>query len=89
MGNEYGKSDVSPATSVVLVTPSDSATLVTTGVACRGISFVTAGDIAIVDANDNDVIIPSGALVAGVQHAVFAKQIKDTGTDATGIVAYF
>ena len=66
-----------------LITPSD-----TVDHPHKALSFVVAGDIAFVDFNDNVVIVPSGALAAGLMHPCGFKRINATGTDATGIVGY-
>ncbi len=88
-------SPIDPALYPVLVTPSNTALLSFTdqfGVQhqkCRAISFVTAGDLAIKDENNATVVIPNGALVAGIMHPLSIQQILATGTAALGIVAYF
>ena len=53
----------------------------------RGILLAESGDIAIVDHTDQTVVLP--ALAAGVVHPISCKEIKSTGTTATGIVAAF
>lgn len=53
------------------------------------ISFAVAGALAIKDQDNNTVIIPSGALVAGHMHKIQTGYVLSTGTGATGIVAYF
>ena len=80
-----------PSSQFILVTPSDSATLVYNGVekATRGISFAVAGALAIKDDEDNTVIIPSDALAAGIIHPIITNKILSTGTDVTGLVAWF
>jgi hypothetical protein len=55
----------------------------------RGISFAVAGDLAVVTAGGETVVIPSGALAAGIVHPLRVKQVLSTGTAATGIVAYW
>ena len=88
-------SPIDPASYPVLVTPSDSDVLSFTTQfgkqiqKCRAISFAAVGDLAIKDGNDVTVIIPSGALAAGVMHPISTQKILATGTTATGIVAYF
>lgn len=88
MANDYGKSEWSPATKIVLVTATDNTDIVS-GVPTRGVSFGTAGALAVKDADGNDVTIPSGALVAGVIHPLRVLQVESTGTTATNIVAYY
>ena len=86
---QIAKSDTSPATSVALVTPSDTVDLKTTGQPCKGIAFVGVGDLEIIDLAGNTVVIPSGALAAGLIHPIYATRIKSSNTTATGIVAFF
>lgn len=74
----------SPANSIQLATPADTGEIPYT----RGISFAVAGALHVLTAEDEDVVIPSGALAAGVQHALCVKRIFQTGTTATGIVIY-
>lgn len=52
------------------------------------IAVAVAGDIKITDMEDNDVVIPSGALAAGGQHSLQIKRLWSTGTTATGIVLF-
>jgi hypothetical protein len=56
----------------------------------RGISFVAAGDIALISGIDGEtaVTIPNGALAAGVIHPIIPKIIKLTGTIASGFVLW-
>ena len=54
----------------------------------KGLSFAVAGAITIVKTSGEEVVIPSGALAAGLIHPVGWLQIKDTGTDATGFMGY-
>ena len=75
-----------PAISVALVTPSDSADL--TGGATRGVSFAAAGDLKVITDKAETVVIPSGALAAGIIHPLSVTRIFSTGTTATGIVVY-
>lgn len=76
----------SPPAHVALVTPSDGSDLEKV---TRGVSFVAAGDLAVVTAGGETVTIPSGALAAGIMHPLRLARIKATGTTATGIVAYW
>ncbi len=55
----------------------------------RGISFGTAGDLKVVTAGGETVVIPSGSLAAGVIHPLCITRVYDTGTDALDIVAYW
>lgn len=73
------------AVDVFLITPNDSADLphVT-----RAISVAVAGALEIVTVDGSTVIIPSGALAAGVMHPIGASRIKAANTTATGIVGY-
>ena len=73
------------------VTPSDTALLKYDGVAlsCNGISFATAGALAIKDDVGNTVVFPNGSLAAGVIHQICTSQVLSTGTGALNIVAYF
>lgn len=89
MSNDYGKSEWSPVTKVVLVTPSDTADIDTSSVPTRGISFGTAGVLVVIDAKGNTVSIPSGALTAGIIHPLRVTRVKSTNTTASDIVAYF
>lgn len=68
-----------------LITPHDTNEL---AYVTRAISFATAGALAVVMENGDDVIIPSGALAAGVMHPLRIKKIKLTGTGAAGVVGY-
>lgn len=56
----------------------------------RGISFGTAGALEVVlEGDTNSVVIPSGALAAGVIHPLRVKRVVSTGTTASGIVGYY
>lgn len=58
----------------------------------RGISFGTAGALSMVPAADTGsttVVIPSGALAAGIIHPISPKEIKSSGTTAASIVAWY
>lgn len=54
----------------------------------RGVSFAVVGALVVITAEDETVTIPSGALAAGIMHALSIKQIVTAGTTATGIVLY-
>ena len=81
--------DTLSAGGVVLITPSDSADVDVGPEGLRGISFATEGDIKVTDIYENDVVIPSGALAAGIMHPLRVKRIWATDTDATNIVGYY
>lgn len=72
-----------PASYAQAITPSD----VTTYLPTRGISFEVAGDLEVTMAGDSDTVVIPG-LAAGVIHPLSVTQIQ-TGTAATGIVAYW
>lgn len=55
----------------------------------RAVSFGTAGALAVLTAYGEEVIIPSGALAAGVMHPIAVKKVLSTGTDAADIVLYW
>jgi hypothetical protein len=73
------------------VTPSNTVPLTYQGkkIACKGISFKTAGVLAIKDDENTTVEIPSGSLVAGTIHPISTSYILATNTTAASIVAYF
>ena len=50
----------------------------------RGLYVGVSGDVAIVDMMDNDITLEG--LAAGVIHPIACKQVKATGTTATGIL---
>jgi hypothetical protein len=77
------KSD--PADHVALVTPSDTADIPAT----RGVSVATAGDMKVTTVGGETVVIPSGALAAGIVHPIRVTRVWATGTAAVGIVAYW
>lgn len=80
-----GKSIIEPARGGFLITPSDADELAQV---TRAISFGTAGALAVVMQDGSDFIIPSGALAAGIMHPLRIKQVKSTGTTASGLVGY-
>lgn len=81
---------IDPSNEPILVTPDDTEVLKYHGraLACRGISFVVAGDLEVRDDQGTMIIIPSGALSAGIIHPL-GTDLIGTNTTATGIVAYF
>jgi hypothetical protein len=77
----------SPAQGVFLITPSDTDELAHV---TRGISFATAGDLKVVTLAGETVVIPSGALAAGVQHAIRITRVLATGSGSgMGLVGYY
>ena len=70
---------------VILVTPNDSTDL---AYVTRGVSFAVAGALEVIDLANQTVVIPSGALAAGIIHPIEVTRIKAANTTATGIVAY-
>jgi hypothetical protein len=83
---QRGEVSVEPAKHCALVTASDSADLTH---ATRGISFGTAGALKVTMFGGETVVIPSGALAAGVVHPLSVMRIWSTGTGASSIVAYW
>jgi hypothetical protein len=75
-----------PVPHAALVAPSDTDELAKVS---RGISFGTAGALAVVTLGGESLTIPSGALAAGVIHPLRVRQVKNTGTTAANIVAYW
>ena len=61
----------------------------------RAISFGTAGDLKVdlADAEGNvitsGIVIPNGALAAGIMHAMFVTKVYETGTDVIDLVGWF
>ncbi len=76
----------SPVRNIALVVPHDTNEL---DVLTRGISFSVIGALKVVTAGGETVTIPSGSLAAGIIHPLRVKQVFDTGTTATNIVAYW
>ena len=71
--------------------PANSVTLVSLDTIVsptRGISFAAAGALSVLTAEDETVVIPSGALAAGIMHPLSIKRVNTSGTTATGIVLY-
>ena len=77
---------VRPASGVFLISPHDTNELAQP---TRGISFGTVGDLKVADVAGNTVIIPSGALAAGIVHPIRVVQVFSTGTTAADIVGYY
>lgn len=80
------KSVIQGASGCFLITPHDTNELTKV---TRGLSFAAAGAIAVVMENGDDVIIPAGALAAGIIHPIKIKKIKSTGTTATSLVGWY
>lgn len=76
----------SPVEHVVLITPSDTDDVAHV---LRGFSFAAAGAIKVTPLVGEAVVIPSGALAAGVIHPIRVKRVWSGGTGATGIVGYY
>lgn len=55
----------------------------------RGISFGTAGALAVEYPDGVTHTIPSGALAAGIIHPMQVRRVLATGTSAASIVAWF
>jgi hypothetical protein len=72
-----------PATSLVLVTPSDSTVL-----NCRALYVGGAGNIAIMASRDSAAVTLSG-VPAGTVLPISASKVMSTNTTATLIVALF
>lgn len=70
----------SPATGAYAVTPNDSADLPKVA---RSLLIGTAGNLAVVMANDDEVTLP----VQAGYNPISVKRIKATGTTAAGIFA--
>ena len=68
-----------------LITPADSDLAIPT----RGICFATAGALRVTFVDGTDVIIPSGALAAGIVHALRVKRVWSTNTTAASIVGFY
>jgi hypothetical protein len=83
---DYDSDSTSPPAHAALVTPSDSTDLTDV---TRAICFGTAGAIKVTTAGGETVVIPSGALVAGIQHPMRLKRVFSTGTTAASIVAWW
>lgn len=77
---------IRPAPHVFLITPDNDNNLPHQTTA---ISFAAAGNLRIETVGGEVVTIPSGALAAGVQHAIQIRKVFATGTAATGLVGYW
>lgn len=76
-----------PASHAALVTPADGSDL---GYTTRAISFATAGALKVTTRGGETLVIPSGALAAGVMHPLEVVRIWETGSGTgMGIVAYW
>jgi len=84
--NDYGKSEVIPATKVANITLSDTTEY---NPPTRGIALSVAGDLKITDAKGNDTLIPETALSIGIIHPIRATKFWATGTAASGVVAFW
>lgn len=73
-----------PSSSIVLVTPADTDLTW----ALREVRVAVAGNLAVMDAEGNIVVIPSAAILPGVPIPGWFTQIRFTGTTATGIVGW-
>jgi hypothetical protein len=71
-----------PAAHAFLITPVDA----DLAHATRGICFATAGALRVTTVGGDDVTFPSGALAAGIVHAIRARRVWATNTTASGIV---
>ena len=76
---------VIPSRNIFLISPSDT---VNFAKAARGISFGTAGTLAVETIGGDTVTIPSGSLAAGVIHPIHVRKVLSTGTTAGDIVGY-
>lgn len=86
-GNQAGQAAraTAPSSSQFLITPDNDNDLPAT---TRGVAFATAGAIKVTTANGETLIIPSGALAAGIVHPVRWTRVHSTGTTASGIVGF-
>ena len=86
--DNYPQTVNSSARHAMVVTPSDSADLASSGtsIITREIHIGTAGDLAVIMAGGESLTIPS--LTAG-RHALMLTRIKSTGTTAANITAYW
>lgn len=76
----------SPAIGAFVITPDDDEDL---PFVTRGLSFATAGPLALVMADEMSVVIPEDSLVPGVVHPLRVRRVKATGTGSSmGIVGY-
>lgn len=77
--------DIIPATSVFLITPSNTENLAHP---TRGIAFSAEGTLKILSVEGEEVTIPEGVLVSGIIHPIRAKRVFATGTTVTDIVGF-
>ena len=70
---------------ILLVTPSDTDELARV---TKGLSWAVDGDIVVVTLAGETRTIASGSLNTKTQHSMAIKQVKSTGTHATGIIAW-
>lgn len=83
----HARSLIAGATHVFLITPDDDTDL---DFVTRAISFAGAGALEVIMADDSAaVIVPDGALSAGILHPIRVKRVRATGTTATGIVGWY
>lgn len=85
--SEPPKGILEPASRCFLITPHATSELT---YVTRAISFAVVGALEVVlEGDTNSVVIPSGALAAGVMHPLRVKRVVSPGTTATGIVGYY
>lgn len=75
-----------PATHAALPTPSDSTDLT---YITRGISFSAAGTLKVTLAGGETLVIPSGALAAGIMHPLEITRLWSTSTTIADPVVYW
>jgi hypothetical protein len=86
-----GEAKIAPSRVYFPVTPGDSADNITEGdvaYTTRAISFATAGAVKVTRPDGTAVMIPSGALAAGVMHSIQCVRIWSTGTTAANFMAW-
>ena len=81
----YSQDVTKYAVDAFLISPNDSTDLDSV---TRAISFATAGALAVIMQDGTELIIPAGALAAGIMHPIGVQRVKLTGTGAGGIVGY-
>lgn len=74
-----------PARSLQAVTPSD--TLLLPGGTCRALSALVAGNVVVIA--DGDTVAQTIYIGQGGVFPIQAKQVKETNTTATGILAMY
>lgn len=82
--NNHPSTITSPVNHAALVSPSDSTDL---DYATRGICVGSAGAIKVTTLGGETLVIPTGALAAGVIHPLRVTRIWSTSTTASSIVA--